>query len=112
VSDSRYPSAADLARAVEGFLREELMPALEGRLQFQTLVAANVMAILGRELTDGPAAAAAHAERLAALGIADDEALVAAIRNGDMDGRMGELLTALRPSVEANLTIANPKHLV
>jgi hypothetical protein len=28
-----------------------------------------------------------------------------------MDGRTGELLTALRPSVEANLRIANPKHL-
>jgi hypothetical protein len=111
MTDSRYPSAADLARAVEGFLREELMPALDGRLQFQTLVAANVMAILGRELGDGPAAAAEHADRLASLGVPDDDALVAAIRRGDMDGRIGELLTALRPSVEANLRIANPKHL-
>ncbi|HVV76504.1 MAG TPA: DUF6285 domain-containing protein [Mycobacteriales bacterium] len=111
MTDSRYPSAAELAKAVEGFLREELMPTLEGRLAFQTLIAANVMAILGRELTDGPRAAAEHADRLAALGITDDEALVAAIRNGNMDGRMGELLSALRPSVEANLKIANPKHL-
>ncbi|HWC36345.1 MAG TPA: DUF6285 domain-containing protein [Mycobacteriales bacterium] len=106
-----YPSAAQLAEAVEGFLREELMPALEGRLQFQTLVAANVMAILTRELTDGPRAAADHQEALAVLGVADDEELVAAIRTGDMDGRMVELLAALRPSVEANLLIANPKHL-
>jgi hypothetical protein len=111
MTDSRYPSAAQLAEAVEGFLREEVMPALEGRLHFQTLVAANVMAILGRELTDGPQVAAEHAEALASLGIADDEALVAAIRSGDMDGRIGELLDALRPSVEANLKIANPKHL-
>jgi hypothetical protein len=111
VTDSRYPSAAQLAAAVEGFLREELMPALDGRLQFQTLIAANVMAILGRELTDGPRAAAEHAERVASLGFADDEALVAAIRDGDMDGRVGEILAALRPSVEANLKIANPKHL-
>lgn len=111
MTDSRYPSAAQLAQAVEGFLREELMPALEGRLQFQTLIAANVMAILGRELTDGPQAAAEHAERLASLGMADDAALVAAIRSGAMDGRVGELLTALRPSVEANLKIANPKYL-
>jgi hypothetical protein len=108
---SSYPTAAQLAEAVEGFLREEVMPAVEGRLAFQTLVAANVMAILGRELTEGPAAAAAHHERLASLGIADDTALVEAIRNGDLDGRFGELLTALRPSVEANLKIANPKHL-
>jgi hypothetical protein len=106
-----FPSAAQLAEAVEGFLREEVMPALEGRQHFQALVAANVMAILRRELTDGPALAAAHGERLAALDVTDDAALVAAIRDGDMDGRIGELLTALRPSVEAAVAIANPKHL-
>jgi hypothetical protein len=111
MTDSRYPSAAQLAEAVEGFLRDELMPTLEGRAQFQTLVAANVMAILVRELTDGPQAAADHAEALASIGIVDDEALVAAIRDGEMDGRIGELLSALRPSVEANVRIANPKHL-
>jgi hypothetical protein len=110
MSDS-FPTAAQLADAVEGFLRDELMPALDGRLRFQALVAANVMAILGRELTEGPALHAAHVERLASLGIADDAELVAAIRAGDMDGRMGELLTALRPSVEAAVAIANPKHL-
>jgi hypothetical protein len=108
---SRYPSAAQLAEAVEGFLREELMPTLDGRMQFQTLVTANVMAILVRELTDGAQAAAGHAQALAALGFADDHTLVAAIRNGDVDDRIGELLTALRPSVEANLKIANPQHL-
>ncbi len=106
-----FPSAAQLAEAVEGFLREEVMPALEGRLHFQALVAANVMAVLRRELAEGPALAAAHAERLAALGAEDDAALVAAIRNGDLDGRIGELLAALRPSVEAAVRIANPKHL-
>ena len=106
-----YPTAAQLAEAVEGFLREEVMPALEGRLHFQALVAANVMAILGRELTAGPALAAAHAERLATVGYADDAALVTAIRNGDIDGRMGEVLATLRPSVEAAVAIANPKHL-
>jgi hypothetical protein len=29
-----------------------------------------------------------------------------------MDGRFTDLLAALRPGVEANLKIANPKHLV
>jgi hypothetical protein len=106
-----FPTAAQLAEAVEGFLRDEAMPALDGRLHFQALVAANVMAILQRELAEGPALHAAHVERLASLGVVDDAALVAAIRRGDLDGRMGELLTTLRPSVEAALVIANPKHL-
>lgn len=106
-----YPSAAQLAEAVEGFLRDEVMPALEGRLHFQALVAANVMAILRRELAEGAELHTAHAARLAELGVEDDEALVTAIRRGDMDGRMGEVLTTLRPSVEAALEIANPKHL-
>ena len=46
-----FPTAAQLAEAVEGFLREELMPALEGRLHFQTLVAANVMAVVVQYLS-------------------------------------------------------------
>jgi hypothetical protein len=111
MSEIGYPSAAQLADAVEGFLRDEVMPALDGRLQFQALVAANVMAILGRELADGPALRAAHAERLASLGVSDDAELVAAIRSGDMEGRMAEVLRTLRPSVEGALSIANPKHL-
>jgi hypothetical protein len=108
---SSYPTAAQLAEAVEGFLRDEVMPAVDGRLQFQTLVAANVMAIIGRELSLGPGAAAVHAERLKALGFADDAQLAAAIRSGELDGRTRELLDELRPSAEANLKIANPKHL-
>jgi hypothetical protein len=110
VTDS-FPTAAQLAEAVEEFLRGELLPTLEGRLKFQTLVAANVMAILQRELADGPANAAAHAEQLASLGVANDAELVAAIRGGAMDDRMAELLSTLRPSVEAATLIANPKHL-
>ena len=106
-----YPSAAELAEAVEEFLRNEVMPALEGRLHFQTLVAANVMAVLRRELSDGPALSAQHAARLTTLGVEDDAALVQAIRSGDLDGRFADVLATLRPSVEAAVAIANPKHL-
>ncbi|HVW81880.1 MAG TPA: DUF6285 domain-containing protein [Mycobacteriales bacterium] len=106
-----FPTAAQLAEAVEEFLRAELLPTLDGRLRFQTLVAANVMAVLQRELTDGPALREAHAERLTSLGVAGDRELVTAIRSGDFDARFAELLDVLRPSVEASLRIANPKHL-
>lgn len=106
-----YPTAAQLAEAVEQFLRDEVMPAVDGRLAFQARVAANVMAILQRELTDGAVADAAHSEALAVLGFADDASLVQAIRSGQVGEPISDLLTALRPAVEANLRIANPKYI-
>lgn len=107
-----YPSAADLANAVEAFLRNDVMPAVEGRLQFHALVAANVMAVIGRELTLGPDQEISHQERLATLGVADDAALAAAIRDGDMDGRLPELFDVLLQDTTAKVTVANPKHLL
>jgi hypothetical protein len=106
-----YPTAAQLVDAVEQFLRNDVMPAVEGRLQFHTLVAANVLAVVGRELTLGPAQDAAHADRLAGLGVADDAELAAAIRSGEFDGRLPELLETLLADVTAKVTVANPKHL-
>src|SRR4051812_24551686 len=76
---SKYgrPTAIELAAAIEDFLRREAVPALEGRLAFQALVAANAAAILQRELAAGPDAEAAHQRRLLTLGAADDAALAA-----------------------------------
>jgi hypothetical protein len=106
-----FPTAAELVDAVEQFLRNDVMPAVEGRLHFHALVAANVLAVVGRELADGPAQEAGHAQRLAALGAADDAALAAAIRAGEFDGRMPELLEALAADAAARVGVANPKHL-
>src|SRR5262245_7059457 len=45
------PTAAELVDAVRRFLEAEPLPTLgDPRLRFQTLVAANVLAIVGREL--------------------------------------------------------------
>jgi hypothetical protein len=103
------PPAADLAAAVEDFLRTDVMPAVEGRLKFQALVAANVMAIIGRELRMGADQERGHAERLAGLGVSDDAALAAAIRAGEMDDRFGAVIEALRQSVADKVAVANPK---
>jgi hypothetical protein len=103
------PPAADLAAAVEDFLRTDVMPAVDGPLKFQALVAANVMAIIGRELTLGAAQELSHAARLAGLGVADDAGLAAAIRSGAMDERFGEIIDALRQSVADKVAVANPK---
>jgi hypothetical protein len=111
VSLHERPTAAELAHAIEDFLRTEVIPATEGRLAFQALVAANAAAIVARELELGPEQEAAHTARLDQLGVADDAALAAAIRSGDMDDRTTELLAVLRGSAEAKLAVANPKYL-
>jgi hypothetical protein len=61
------PRATELLDAVAAFLRDEVLPALDGRLAFHARVAANVLDIVRRELATGDAAAADERARLAAL---------------------------------------------
>jgi hypothetical protein len=61
------PTAAELIDAVGEFLSRDLGPTLTGRLAFHARVAANVLAIVRRELTLGPDADRRDAARLAAL---------------------------------------------
>ena len=44
------PSSRELLDAVEGFLRQDLIPSVDGHLRYQARVAANVVAIVAREL--------------------------------------------------------------
>ena len=105
------PTAAELAAAVEEFLRDELMPTLEGRSKFQTLVAANVVAMIQRELVLGPDQEARSKQRFADLGVRDDAELAEAIRTGQMDGRLGEVADAVWHNVVDKVAVANPKYL-
>src|SRR4051794_5730259 len=75
------PTASELIEAVREFLETDVMAATEGRVQFLTRVAINVLATVERELELGPGQAAAHRTGLASLGVADEGALVAAIRS-------------------------------
>jgi hypothetical protein len=104
------PNAAELAEALRGFLEEEVMPGTEGRLSFMARVAANVAATLERELALGPELARAHAERLARLGFGDDDELARAIRAGELDDRLDEVIAALRPSAVGRLGLWNPRY--
>jgi hypothetical protein len=74
-------------------------------------VAGNVLATVRRELLHGPQAQASHRARLAGLGCADDDALSAAIADGRLDGRRGEVVAAVREAVRDRLRVANPRHL-
>jgi hypothetical protein len=105
------PTAAELAQALREFLSEQVMPGTTGALSFHARVAANVAAIVERELELGEEAERAHRERLAALGFADDAQLAAAIRAGQLDDRTGELVPALLARAIDELRIANPRHI-
>lgn len=105
------PSAAQLVEAVREFLERDVMAATEGRVQFHTRVAVNVLGMVERELALGAAQADAHADGLARLGVADEAELAAAIRNGALDARMDEVKAFVRSTVEDKLRVANPKYL-
>jgi hypothetical protein len=105
------PSAAELVVAVREFLERDVLPIGEGRVKFHTRVAINVLGMVERELALGPEQDAAHARRLAALGVDGDAALAAAIRAGEFDDRDDELRTALLESVRDKLLVANPRYL-
>ena len=105
------PTAGELLEAVREFLEGDVMAATEGRVQFLTRVAVNVLAMVERELALGPQQAAAHHAGLAQLGVADEAALATAIRAGTLDDRMNDVVAFVRATVEAKLQVANPRYL-
>lgn len=70
------PGATQLVEAVARYLEEVAVPQLEGHAAFHGKVAINVLNIIAREISLGPAAAEAERARLAGLLGSD----------GDLDG--------------------------
>ncbi len=117
----------ELLDAVRGFIEKDAVDALEGTAKFHARVAANVLAIVSRELELEPAQLAAEWQRLDQLLGAEaapdapdslrgalrarTEALCARIRAGEAD--VGEfraaVLAHVRVTVLEKLAIANPK---
>jgi len=123
------PTAEELLAAVRAFLEDDVVPALDGPRRFHARVAANVLAIVAREL-DGEDArlrtewtalmtllgrdAATAPGGLPALRAAVREAteeLAARIRRGDADaGPFRDAVRAhVRAVVQEKLRIANPR---
>ena len=82
------PTAAELVAAVAEFLETDVRQATTGAVNFHARVAANVLRTVERELLDD-----APAPDL--LGFADERALAAAIRAGDLDDRGAEVLAGV-----------------
>jgi len=105
------PTAAQLIEAVREWLERDVAASTEGRLKFHARVAANVLAIVERELDLGGLQAVEHAARLARLGVPDDAALAAGIRRHEFDDRLDEVRELLLSSVIDKLLVANPGYL-
>ena len=119
------PEATELLQAVENFLRQELLPTLEGHLGYQARVAANVVGMVAREIVAEEAQLDAEWTGLMdLLGDAADKpakradlrcavldanrVLVERIRAGDADSGplRRQVLAHLRATVEAKLRVA------
>jgi hypothetical protein len=111
VNPHDVPSTGELVEAVREWLQSDVLAATDGRLQYHTRVAINVLSIVERELALGATHEAAHRDRLRSLGVGDDAALAAAIRAGDLDDRLGEVRALVWESVRDKLAVANPKYL-
>jgi hypothetical protein len=105
------PSAAELVEAVREWLERDVLTSTEGRLKFHTRVAANVLAMVGRELSLGDQHIADHTARLTLLGVESDAELATAIRDGLVAVEPDVLRAALLDSVVDKLRVANPKYL-
>jgi hypothetical protein len=111
------PTATELVAAVREFLERDVMAATDGRVQFHTRVAVNVLNIVERELTLGPDLAPGERARAAALLGHDapvrelERELAGAIRSGAFDDRLDEARAHVRTTVREKLLIANPGYL-
>ncbi|CAN7707575.1 DUF6285 domain-containing protein [Aminobacter sp. LjRoot7] len=89
------PSGDKLLEAVIRFLREELVPELDGAASFKTRVAANALDLVRREIAGKPPVAAAEGQRLAEL-LGHD---------GDLETLNAELCAAIR---DGAVTLGTP----
>jgi hypothetical protein len=124
------PTSIELLEAAAEFIEREIVPATEGRRQFQSRVVANVLKIVAREialeepqlqtevralaeLLGKPATEAAGTQKLREAARALNTELVAQIRAGDADrGPWRErALKVVRDQVEEKLKVANPRYL-
>ncbi len=110
------PTAIELLEAIREFLEQDVMPAVEGRVQFHTRVAVNALGMLDRELRLGPDLDAAERARLGAL-LGHDANLATLttelsgrIRDGSLDDRRDDVVAAVRESVRAKLLVSNPNY--
>lgn len=109
--------APDMLATIRDYLEQEILPELRDDKWFNVKVAANMLAMIERELRLGPQADAEERARLAELlGIPGpleelNRALAQAIRGGDIAPDDPRLLDHLRRTTADALAINNPRWL-
>src|SRR5574342_209974 len=110
------PTLIELVGAVRDFIERHAMPKLEGHAAFHARVAANALAIVERQLQQGPEAEAAERERLRALlghdgGLeVQNRELCARIRSGELGLDTPGLAEHLRATTLAKVAVDQPKY--
>ena len=107
-------TTVELLTAVRQFLREQVLPELDGFKAYNTRVAANALGIVARELEMGAGLAELDARIAASLGLATQAGPVTrqialALRDGTLVVD-GELLSFLRQRTLLSIAIDNPKY--
>lgn len=104
------PTAGELLEAVREWIERELGAERTGRLRFDARVAANVLAIVEREMAHGVRHRQRHAQRLAMLGVSDDRELATLIRSGAADQRLAEIAAAVAEAAADRLAVDDPRY--
>jgi hypothetical protein len=110
-----HPRTEELVESVRLWI-DEIRPSLDPRNAFLARVAANAMATVYRELTEGPAAEAAAVAGMAAVlghggGYAElNSELCAKIRSGEMTVETPGLLAALQAMARNQIAIDQPSY--
>ncbi|MBA2546727.1 MAG: hypothetical protein H0V15_07595 [Solirubrobacterales bacterium] len=109
------PDAAELLESVAEYLFAELRPEVPSGQRFRVLVAANVCAVVARELKGGEAPRRADLELFEGLlgqeqgdpreGAAE---MATRLRRGEFDDRLDDLVPALAEHVRRKLDVARP----
>jgi aminoglycoside phosphotransferase (APT) family kinase protein len=102
------PTAAELASTVGRWLSETVTSSGSGRIGFDARIAANVLAIVERELEHAAEDAASHSALLSALGVTSELELADSLRTGSVAWDAPEVITAVRWTVRAKVRVARP----
>lgn len=113
------PTAAELLDAMAADLYSEVREWVPRERRFRVLVLANLCAVIARELRAGEEPSRRDLELFRSLGASDSDdprgaarALAAAIRKGDLDARLPEVIAGMREHVARKLEIARPGYAV